>query len=130
MENGDKKAYELAAMLVQETDEPKVVELLGAVEIIHKEGPRAVNLTYPIKKHESAVMFVYQFMATPEKAEEINQQLKLIKESWLLRSLLITPPIKPSRRQERPLEPKEVEVKPSAPAVTNEALEQALKEIL
>ncbi len=127
MENESKKSYELAVMLAQETDEPMAAELLGAVEVFNKEGPRIVSLAYPIKKHESAIMFVYQFMATPEKAAEIHQQFD--KQNWLLRSLLITPPIKVSHHQQRPSEPP-TEVKPIAPAVTNEALEQALKEIL
>ena len=127
MENESQKPYELAVMLVQETDEPMVAELLGAVEVFHKDGPKNAGLAYPIKKHENAVMFVYQFMATPEKAIEIHQQLD--KQDWLIRSLLITPPIKISRRQQKPPEP-QAEVKPTAPAVTNEALEQALKEIL
>jgi len=131
METEAKKEYELAVLLLNEADEPKVTTLIGQDKISQKYGPKTLNLSYPIKKQSSAFFYVYQFTTQPEEAAALHQQLE--QESYILRSLLITPPIKVSRRPQRQEEIEvKVEVKPTAPTpgISNEALEQALKEIL
>jgi len=130
MENDSQKSYELAVILANEADEPQITTLIGQDKISFRDGPRAINFSYPIKKQTSGLLYIYQFSSPSDKAEELRRQLD--QEPAILRSLLITPPLQPSRVQPPRKEETTIEVKPVVPegAITNEALEQALKEIL
>ena len=129
----DLRDYEIAVLMANELDEPLFGE---GVEIVEKEGPKAIQLAYPIKKHASASLRVYVVRCSPENAAGIAALLK--SNASVIRHLLITPPIVPRRRiapaadaGERSV-PKSDSAKQagSSSAVSNQALEAALTKIL
>lgn len=97
MEDDLKKEYELAVLVNDETAEAAINESLsgGDVEIINKEPAKMLHLAYPIKKHNSATLFVYQFRAVPDKIDKIKESLRF--QPNILRTLLITSPVKELR---------------------------------
>lgn len=128
----EKRNYELAVLLDNETAEPAIADFLAKnqAEVYQKEGPKTVNLAYPIKKHASAALVVYCFSAPTEVVPTLKEDLKM--QPNVLRSLLITPPVLKSKkivvRESRPIS---VDIKPPrTEAVTNEALEETLEKIL
>ncbi len=128
----EKRNYELAVLLDNETAEPTVAHFLSKsqAEVYQKEGPKNINLAYPIKKHASAALVVYCFSALPEIIPQLKEGLKT--RPNILRSLLITPPIeKPKKFAAREPRPMAVDIKPpKTETVTNEALEETLERIL
>ncbi len=136
----DKKEYELSFLLseaaaISEID--KALVNVGA-EVGTKGQVSEIRLSYPIKKHTSANFGYYHFTAHPEDVVKVKEELKL--NPKVLRTLLLTPPVKQMLREPRPIKPieskKEVapkveEPKPAEPRIlSNEGLEKKLEEIL
>jgi ribosomal protein S6 len=136
-EDTQKKEYEISFLLVQESGLGFVEKLIAKYggEIFYSNPVTEMRLAYPIEKKTSAYFGFLHFRDTPESVNELRADLILQKE--ILRFLIITPPMPlKQERQERgksypasgekqpPLEA------PSAPALSNEDLEQKLEEIL
>ena len=123
----EKKEYELAVLTVGETE---AVAFGAGIEMVQKDGPKPVALGYAIKKHQSAFLWVYVFNALPSDADELNKIVSA--DQGILRHLMVTPAVM-SRRREPAHEAKsaQADVRPVSPeAVSNEALEAALENIL
>lgn len=131
----DTREYEIAVIMAQDVDEP----IFGpAIQVMQKDGPKAVVLRYAIKKHTSGFLRTYIARCVPAVAHELNASLQSNKA--VIRHLLITPPTITRRRdiqtREQSLgkqEGEKVETMVSpvrAEAISNEALEQALGKIL
>lgn len=132
-EGGEKRNYELAVLLENETLENTAADFLSKnqLDVYQKEGPRHVNLAYPINKHVSAALVVYYFSALPELIAKFKEDLKMFPS--VLRFLLITPPIAKAKKmnQVRESQPVAVDIKPPrTEAVSNEMLEETLEKIL
>ena len=136
MDQDQKKEYEIAFLLNEETDAPGLIEALkGAGAEIRMEGPvRKTALAYEIKKRTSAYFGFVQCAMDPAAAKALEGMLNLRPE--VLRFLLITPPTMkekpriqsmgaPARPGARPYEPKA-----ATPVLSNEALEKTIEEIL
>ncbi len=122
------KEYELTVLTVNETE----AVLFGSdIDMIHTEGPKSVALGYPIKKHTSAFLRVYIFYALPSVADVLNKAVAA--NQRILRHILVTPAIM-TRRREAIHEQKSASIEIARPplpeAVSNEALEAALENIL
>ncbi len=136
--NADKREYELSFLLKSKDAEASLETLLKQYEAeISFKGPVIeTRLAYPIKKQSQAYFGYMHFQVLPENAEKIMHSLKL--NAAVLRALLVTPPIKraekaPRSSEDRQLKAKPAEVAPVVPkngALTNEALEEKLEEIL
>jgi ribosomal protein S6 len=134
-EENTKKEYELAFLVNEETDAPGIVAALKAAGAeIQLEGPvRKIALAYEIKKQASANFGFVQFMMEPAAAKSLESSLALRPE--VLRFMLITPPsakaqpYPQSAAPQRPAAAKPYEPK-AAPALSNEALEKKIEEIL
>lgn len=130
----ERRNYELAVLLDNESKEPAVAGFLvkNNAEVYQKEGPKSVNLAYPIRKHTSAALVVYCFSALPETIPMMKNDLKT--QPNILRSLLITPPIAKAKKavtRSEVKQPISIDIKPSrTEVVTNEALEETLEKIL
>ncbi len=133
MNDKEKRDYELTVLMADEAEAP----LLGdGVEVVHADGPKMVSLAYQIKKHASAFLRVYILRCVPAAAMALNVSLQ--SQRAIVRYLLITPPIRTSRRpapggfKEEPAEKieKAVSRPPQPETITNQALEQALEKIL
>ena len=129
LEDIQKKEYEISFLGVEESGVATVEGVLAAHggEIYHKQPASQMRLSYPISKYPSAYFGFFHFRALPEMIVKIKHDLGLKKD--ILRFLIITPPMplkqeRKPRTMERPLEA------PSAPLLSNEALEQKLEEIL
>lgn len=128
-----KKEYELGFLVKEEDEAAGLISALkdmGAEILL--EGPvRKTALAYEIKKQTSACFGFTQFMMEPAAAKSLEAALNVRPE--LLRFLLMTPPTSTARPQpvggpqkpvSKPHEPK------TAPALSNEALEKKIEEIL
>ncbi len=133
----EKKQYELAVLLDDESAEGVVADFLtkNQVEIYQKDGPKTINLAYPIKKHTTAFLVVYYFYSLSSHIKLIESELRL--QSHILRFLLITPPIQKLQKTSRTdneiktNSPVSVDVNPpKTESVSNEVLEEALEKIL
>ncbi len=127
------REYELAYLGVAEDASAALVNVLKArgIEPASQRAPALIQLAYPIKKRPSAYFGWFQFVASPDTADQIVRDLK--HEASVLRSLLVTSPLKPavaSAKPERIEQASKPEVVPEPQALTNEALEQKLEEIL
>lgn len=126
----EKKQYELAILLDNETNESVVADFLAKnqAEVYQKDNVRTINLAYPIKKHTSASLVVYYFYSLPGNVEKIGSELRL--HPNVLRSLLVTPPIQKSQKPSQDNHPP-IDIKPPrTESVSNEMLEETLEKIL
>ncbi len=126
----DAREYELSYLISDPNEAEGVFGVLAecGAEVTAKGQPMSVRLAYPIKKQLSAWFGFVYFRALPESAEKISEMLKV---KPLLRFLVIVSPAKAASREAR--KPRPAEPKPEAnepAALTNEALEQKLEEIL
>jgi len=138
----EKREYELSFLLKNKEAAGDVETLLAqyGAEVFNRGPFLDTRLAYSIKKHNQAVFGFLHFKALPDSAEKITQSLKL--NPLVLRTLLVTPPISKSERAPRfsnvtEGKPGRVKVSESVPvvvpksgALTNEALEEKLEEIL
>jgi ribosomal protein S6 len=141
------KKYELSLMLrTEEAAEAVLVSIKNqGGDVLEKNPIQKVKLSYPIKKETNAFFLSLVLSLLPEKVLALDQELKL--SEYVLRFLIITPPIAKedrSERSERFMKPKPEmspqkteEIKtPIAPVasepevLTNELLEKKLEEIL
>ena len=129
----EKRQYELAVLLEDETVEPIVADFLlkKQAEVYQKEGPKNINLAYPIKKHNSASLMIYLLSSYPDLILPLKEELRDLPH--VLRFLLITPPLirvkrlPLSREAHSPI----VDIKPpKVDVVPNEVLEETLEKIL
>lgn len=141
MENDITKEYELAILAESEAVETEIDKLLadlpegGQVEILNKEPARLLTLAYPINKHLSATLLVYQLRTQPENIAKIRESLRF--QPNVLRHLLITPPIQKLNAQktrERPSEMVAATISPPAKPVgpeisSNELLTKTLEQL-
>lgn len=112
MEEELKKEYELAVLIDSEPAEAEIDKLL---EFTDKEPARLITLAYPIKKHATAVFIVYRFSVLPEAISKLEGALRF--HPHVLRSMIITPPIKKFAYQKRA---RETEVVHSSPLAVKE----------
>ena len=140
----EKNNYEISLLLKNKEDISLVDDLLSqyGAEILYHGLSAETHLAYPIKKQNLAHFSFIQFSALPEIVEKISASLKL--SPAVLRMLIITPPIMRSERVSRGFEESRsprgskaavsAEPAPAAThkggALTNEALEERLEEIL
>lgn len=142
-DNGQEmREYELSFLALNEAAGQSVTALLEErkVTIGMSVPARQMTLAYPIKKHQTALFGYTQFQTMPGTVKVIHDTLSLNKD--ILRFLIVTPPIKrvaerprgPVRKENEPrIEDGQAEAPPSVKkgeALTNEALEQKLEEIL
>ena len=143
-----KREYEIGYLAKGEDDWQEIMKLLSSYRaVILNEGKVVkINLSYPIKKEESAYFGFIWFSLEPGFIKEITEKLKL--NGKILRFLIITPPvqlrdkkiaarareaIKPSKTNKQPsLEGEQIKIqKEETPTVIdNELLEKKLEEIL
>lgn len=133
----ESKAYEIAFLVKNPEAEKDVLDLIGQYRgaLLNRAPVKEVKLAYPIKKRTSAYFGYVQFELAPADIVKISETLKL--KSDIVRFLVITPPVskKPMERLERRGrdEERRPTVKSAAvpnSALTNEALEEKLEEIL
>ncbi len=133
----DKKEYELSFVLADETGVSEVDQVLAryGAEVSFRSPVTLIRLAYPIKKHESAYFGFVYFTVLPDAPAKIRGSLALAPK--VLRSIMITPPMRqPVRepREARGIKREEAVIPAPAPkpetAVSNEALEKKLEEIL
>ena len=145
----DKKEYEISYMLKSQNATAVLDSVLSeyGAEVSYRGPVREFRLAYPLKKERMAYFGFAHFLAVPAEVAKIKESLKL--KSEVLRVLVVTPPVKKSERARRPGMREEVvkktivrnedaafsPVAPLAPvgsggALTNEALEAKLEEIL
>ena len=126
-----KKEYELAFLLTSE----ETLDFLLAALKKHTITPsyqspvNQIRLAYPIQKNDSAFFGFFHFEALPETILKVKNELAL--NAGLIRFLIVTPPSRLPAREKRIIQ-RTPESKPSEPveALSNEALEQKLEEIL
>lgn len=125
-----KRDYEISFLLLQENALAIIEQVIAAHggEIFYKQPVSQIRLMYPINKQQSAYFGFAHFHGKPETVANIKHDLGLKPE--VLRLLIITPPT-PLKQERKPRAPeKPVLEAPSAPLLSNEALEQKLEEIL
>jgi len=130
-----KKIYELGYLVINPDDEPKILDLVkkSGGEVIDQRGITQVKLAYPIQKHESAHFGTCYFEADIPALEKINASLKSDLEilRFLIISRLAKSPQVEKDKSKDVQKPRTTQPQPQpAAAVTNEALEEKLEEIL
>ncbi len=131
----DKKPYEISFLLKNESDREILREVFESVKakIIFEGELKSISLAYKIKKESQALFGWISFLAGPEDVLLIRDKLKT---APVLRFLIVkNPPKKSSPAREayraRKALSQNVEPQNERPGVlSNEALEQKLKEIL
>jgi ribosomal protein S6 len=126
-----KKVYEISFLLKDSDSEKIITDLLDQHEAIVKSKSliNPIKLAYQIKKYSSAYFGYINFEANPENIKSFSDSLKFKEE--VLRFLVIVVPavkVSPKREEDKKVSAKEPEE--SKQALTNEALEEKLKEIL
>ncbi|OGY63950.1 MAG: hypothetical protein A3I89_00635 [Candidatus Harrisonbacteria bacterium RIFCSPLOWO2_02_FULL_41_11] len=137
----DKRDYELSFLVVDKGSETAVGETLNrhGAEVFYQSPVTQIQLAYPVKKNKQAYFGFLQFRSLPEAIEKVAKTLQL--DKTVLRFLVITPPIRKREeralksrsgfRQQRERAPEAVSPSVSSNrALTNEALEEKLEEIL
>lgn len=135
-----KRKYELAFVIKSE-DVSVIAKLLasGGFTVLTENPLEKIQLAYPIKKENYAYFGYCHFEGEPAAIKNLRTGLKL--NSEVLRYLMITPPFikKPVWRKSEPTNSQEeAKFNPPAnrqspstePALTNEALEKKIEEIL
>jgi len=131
----EKINYEIAYLVKNEADKERILKIFDSLGIkLNSTGePKLMTLAYPIKKEKTAFFGWYDFSAEPEKISQLEKNLKL--DQQIIRFLIVKLP-KISKKETRPKSPnvsKESSLKRSMESqnvLTNEDLEQRLKEIL
>jgi ribosomal protein S6 len=143
----DLKQYELAVLVKNEEDLAGIAAFLGQHQATVTGEPKIkkIALAYPVKKVKEAFFASYLFTALPDNAKAMEQDFAVRHE--VLRAMIInavTPnerrapmgDIAALRRRAKPMTrttaPATTAPKQAAPAgaVTNEALEKRIEEIL
>lgn len=124
------REYELSYLVGEAAEAERVLEIISSHEgeVAVKGQPTNIRLAYPIKKQLSAWFGFVYFSALPEAAGKIGAALKT--RPSVIRSILISSPAKTQMRETRKQRVPEPKPEASQPALTNEALEQKLEEIL
>ncbi len=126
MSDESQKEYEIAFLLSSLEAERDFEGALrqNHAEFTYQKSAVEQRLAYPIKKHTSAYFGFYNFKTDPANIKAMKDTLAL--NANVLRYMIITPPVKivSVSTQARP------EKKPAAAAVSNQALEEKLEEIL
>ena len=133
-----KKSYEIAYLIPTEEANKDLVSVVTkhGAEVRMEGGLKQLRLAYQINKVDQAYFGYLQFRAVPEQTKQLEQALR--STSYVLRSLITTLPV-PSTKNEgtgaprapRPMVRPPIEKKPVvAPALSNEALEKKIEEIL
>lgn len=139
------KHYEIGFLVATEEAAPELAAFVKKyVANVTTEGSlRRIRLAYAINKETSAVFGFFQFMAAPEKVKQLEQDLRT--HPLVIRSLIVKlpkasksaprrdpaamaasprPSYRPQASRSAPEQPKVV------PALSNEALEKKIEEIL
>ncbi|MEK7192388.1 MAG: 30S ribosomal protein S6 [Patescibacteria group bacterium] len=138
----DKKDYELSYLLISPEAEAEVLKLLAqtGAEVVSKKEPAVLQLSYLIKKQQSAHFGYVQFKGVPSELKSLRESLRL--NAAVLRFLLVS--YTPIKRERMPIQdlsaaaPKPTQNEPaprpiipqSEGPLTNEALEKTLEQIL
>lgn len=133
-----KNDYEIS-FLVKTPQGGSAIEVLlqqYGSEIVNRGSLAEMSLAYPIKKNRQAYFGFLHFKAPAEAVAKLKDSLEL--NSEVLRSLVITPPIKKNEKKRliRSVSLKAVDqgqkeaLVPRSGLLTNEALEEKLEEIL
>ncbi len=126
-----KKEYEIAFLVRDEVAVEDLVRLLSQHQAeIKSEAPlRRIALAYKIKKESAAYFGVYQFEAQAEQVKALEHDLRI--SSSVIRALIVKHPSKAPGERPRTGHPRPAsEKKAAAPALSNEALEKKIEEIL
>lgn len=131
----EKINYEIAYLVKNEADKERILKIFDSLGIkLNSTGePKLMTLAYPIKKEKTAFFGWYDFSAEPENISQLEKNLKL--DQQIIRFLIVKLP-KISKKETRPKNQnvsKESSLKRSMESqnvLTNEDLEQRLKEIL
>ena len=128
----DLREYELSFLLKAENGREALEKAIldNGGKITYREPLKEVRLAYPIQKHETAYFGFGYFQADPIKTQEIRHEVSLRPE--VIRFLIITPPVSRKSKESRIQKPVAVTpaIESKTPAISNEALEQKLEEIL
>jgi ribosomal protein S6 len=131
LEEDFKKEYEISFLLLKDGFDGEIEKAVMAEggEVFYKKPAVSLRLAYPINKQPSAYFGFMYFRASPSAAEKIQRQLKLNPD--ILRFLIITPPM-PVKEEKKKYAPSAPKIPPAVaePALSNEALEKKLEEIL
>lgn len=131
----DKKPYEISFLLKNEGDREVLRKVLESVksQVVFEGEVKSVALAYKIKKESQALFGWISFLASPEDVLLIRDKLKT---TPVLRFLIVQNPPKkssPAReayRARKALTQNAEPPKERQSVLSNEALEQKLKEIL
>ncbi len=142
MDEIEKKEYELAVLVKNEEDLAALASLVRQhnVDTAVELRPKRLTLAYEIKKQKEAVFAYGMFRAAPADAKNLEQDLQargdvlrfMIMKASPVAAMpaIVTDGSAPARRRPRVGYPAP-EVKPAAPkALSNEALEKKIEEIL
>ena len=139
----DRKNYEIAFLVKSEDEIPGVVSFLKRhnVEILGEPRAKNIALAYEIKKNKEAVFAYCAFKATGADAKNLERDLVVGNET--IRSLIVSVPEASSRskaaderaserkmKMPHPAVPYSEAKLPSSHALSNEALEKKIEEIL
>ena len=136
MEEGNQKKYEVSFLIKTEVDKQAILKTLNSVkaQIVFESELKLIALAYKIKKESQAYFGWIQFSADPESISIVNSSFKTLP---ILRFLIVESASggRPARSREGYQFKKSVPAASEAPKerqgnLSNEALEQKLKEIL
>ncbi|MCL5017340.1 MAG: 30S ribosomal protein S6 [Patescibacteria group bacterium] len=127
-----KKSYEISFLLKDPASDKSILDLLAKhnASEIKQSSVNPIKLAYPIKKHVSAYFGYINFVADPADIKEMSDSLRLNGE--VIRFLVVTAAAVDNKKsEERTEQRKAVRAESSSSkALTNEALEEKLEEIL
>ncbi len=128
------KEYEISFLIREENHKEEILSALQKIgaELIFVKEPEKINLAYPIKHVNQALFGFIDFKAFPEKAKELENNLKTSKN--ILRFMIIydsfiKKPSQDKKKIEESKKPKQF-IKQQENVLTNEALEKKLEEML
>jgi len=138
--NEERKNYEIAFLVKSEEDQEGIRKILRNFQLPVIDGDRIskIKLAYPIKKENFAYSGYLHFSGSPQDIGNLTESLK--NEPKILRFSVITQPIvkkderrvveRVSSRQTQEAAPQLPKKTPRTEALSNEALEKKLEEIL
>ncbi len=138
----DPKNYELAVLVKSEEQLSEVAAFLGQHQATISGEPRAkkIALAYPVKKEREAVFVSYLFSALPSDAKQLEKDLAMrqdILRSMVLVAIPTSGTYNPTgeapasyRRPSKTTRPAAAPAAKPASALSNEALEKKIEEIL
>jgi len=125
--------YELTYLISPELNEEELKDFSQKVDslisktskIVKSEGPKRINLAYPIQKKEGGFLTTCEFNGEPQEIESLKKELA--KEKNILRFLLMK-----KKGVERVRKPKKIKKEKPAPKkkVELKEIEEKLEEIL